>query len=400
MDDNILQILKKSNFAIFGAGCVGNAIFKILENFDLKPNCFIDDNIFKVKNTLQNIPIFHSLDAQQKFPNSIIIISAADIIDVIKQIEKNGWKNWIPGYKILNQYSINDCICDKNENINFIKYAIDTCIACQSNFLKSNKIFFRSIDIVITEKCSLKCKECSNLMQYYENPKTYTLEETFDSVERLLSIIDEVNELRIIGGEPLINKNCHLIIKKLNENPKVLNTIIYTNGTINIPDNQMENFKHTKTFFYITDYGEILSKNKSNLIKQLIRHGIKYNVNVVKNWTKCSKINKQNRNFNENSIIFEKCCAKNTTTLLDNILYRCPFSANATKLKAIPNIESDYINLKIKNIGEIRKKIKSWLFEKNFLNACDYCNGRSFDELETILPAEQIKIPLKYRKYE
>ena len=32
------------------------------------------------------------------------------------------------------------------------------------------KLNIKYIDIMITEKCSLKCKDCSNLMQYYQKP--------------------------------------------------------------------------------------------------------------------------------------------------------------------------------------------------------------------------------------
>ena len=32
------------------------------------------------------------------------------------------------------------------------------------------------MDVVITERCSLKCKDCANLMQYYEKPQNSDLE--------------------------------------------------------------------------------------------------------------------------------------------------------------------------------------------------------------------------------
>ena len=31
----------------------------------------------------------------------------------------------------------------------------------------------RSIDLMITTRCSLKCESCSNLMQYFESPQNY-----------------------------------------------------------------------------------------------------------------------------------------------------------------------------------------------------------------------------------
>ena len=34
-----------------------------------------------------------------------------------------------------------------------------------------DKLNLKTIDIQVTERCSLKCKDCSNLMQYYERPQ-------------------------------------------------------------------------------------------------------------------------------------------------------------------------------------------------------------------------------------
>ena len=44
-------------------------------------------------------------------------------------------------------------------------------IACEKIFNKESDIInLKCIDIIVTEKCSMKCKDCSNLMQYYINP--------------------------------------------------------------------------------------------------------------------------------------------------------------------------------------------------------------------------------------
>ena len=71
------------------------------------------------------------------------------------------------------------------------------------------------VDVQITEKCSLKCKDCSNLMQYYQKPVDAEQGILFDSMDRLMSIVDYVNELRILGGDPFMNKEIHKYIKKL-----------------------------------------------------------------------------------------------------------------------------------------------------------------------------------------
>ena len=66
--------------------------------------------------------------------------------------------------------------------------------------------------------------------------------------------------------------------------------------------------------------------------------------------------------------------------ILNGKLYRCPFSANATNIEAIPLNKSDYVNLETdnKNIEEIRKDIIKLYTKKQYLTACSYCNGRDY----------------------
>jgi hypothetical protein len=180
------------------------------------------------------------------FPDAQVIISAADILDVRKRVENVGWENWQPATKFLSDFNPYDYEWGK-VNPDFVKYTIDTCLLCQSNVMDPNKIFMRSIDIVVTERCSMKCKECSNLMQYYKQPKTYSWEEMESSIDKFLEIVDEVNESRVIGGEPFVNKQCHRVVKKLNDSPKIRQTMIYTNGTICPTDEQMELLKSINT---------------------------------------------------------------------------------------------------------------------------------------------------------
>ena len=81
-------------------------------------------------------------------------------------------------------------------------------------YLDPDMLFIRSVDLILTEKCSLKCKDCANLMQYYENPINIESEELIGDLHDICSIADEINEIRIIGGEPLMNKQFHEISLK------------------------------------------------------------------------------------------------------------------------------------------------------------------------------------------
>ena len=48
---------------------------------------------------------------------------------------------------------------------------------------------------MITTKCSLKCRNCSNLMQYYTKPQDTELNQLFKSIDNLMKPRKGPNQL-------------------------------------------------------------------------------------------------------------------------------------------------------------------------------------------------------------
>ena len=74
------------------------------------------------------------------------------------------------------------------------------------------------------------------------------------------------------------------------------------------------------------------------------------------------------------------------------------FSANAINLGAIP--KKDFINLldDSKSLSDYKREIKDFYYKKDFIDACNYCQGRDY-RTATIAPAIQTKKPLEFKKY-
>jgi len=58
--------------------------------------------------------------------------------------------------------------------------------------LKDDVLHLKSVDAVVTEGCSLKCIDCSNLMQYYVKPKSSELGLLIHSTAKILNSVDKV----------------------------------------------------------------------------------------------------------------------------------------------------------------------------------------------------------------
>ena len=270
---------------------------------------------------------------------------------------------------------------------------------------QSEKLNVKYIDLVITERCSMKCVDCSNLMQYYNNPKNSTFDEIKKSVEVTMSSIDYLSEFRVIGGEPFMNKDIGKIIDFLKEFSNLSRIVIYTNATI-VPKNEtLKSLVHKKVSLDITRYEthKHSINNHEKLINVLKENKVNYVTHTADRWTDSGRVKKYNRTEEELQSLFQNCCVGDILSILNGKLYRCPFSANAHNLNAIPYNKNDIIDLLDENVkmDEMREKIYKLYTRKDrkeYLTACKFCKGRDLETPE--IPAGlQTKEVLKNPNY-
>ena len=405
MLDIVLTVLneirnKKLPVIIAGAGIVGKVLLSICKDTGIEVRCFCDSSKKVAGSKFCGLEVIYTPDLKIKYNDAVILISVAAIKDVVDLLRNLGFSNWYAGGLLLKNFDVSQNSSDAS--IDYAKFAIENCILCHDGYLNPDKLFLRSIDIIITERCSLKCKGCSNLMQYYEKPVNCDTSTLLRSLDAFCAVVDEVMDFRIIGGEPFMNREWHKIAERLVNEPKAKRVVIYTNGTI-IPDKKhIEILKNKKALVIISDYGA-LSRNLSGLKKIFEENKIAHHVLKITEWLDCSAITPYNRGPKGNKEIFRLCCAKNMASLSDGKLFRCPYSANTARLAAIPNFLGDHVDLfqelhSARSIRDVKKKVKSFLLQKKFLETCDFCNGRPLSGVEA-QPYVQIKTPLKYRKY-
>ena len=114
--------------------------------------------------------------------------------------------------------------------------------------LMTQKTYVRSLDVVITTKCSMNCESCANLMPYYVAAKN-TDNQILEAVKIVSENVDHISEYRIIGGEPLMNKKWAEITNGILDQDPNRTVYIFTNATICPKDEQLETFKGKKCSF-------------------------------------------------------------------------------------------------------------------------------------------------------
>ena len=391
MSINNIKLEKYENIYVYGFGLSGRWF---ADNSLKKIKNFIDTDLKKSGKSHNNVNVLTINEAKKLITNrDLIIVSVVDIQDVTPILKKE-FQNieWLALGVYLNEKEVEKSKNFTEEDLSFIQYSLNAVEKCHKAFISKDKLFLRSIDIVISEKCSLKCRDCSNLMQYYLHPKNFSYEQIKTEFQELTKNITHVFEVRLIGGEPFMNKQIYEIIDYFLYNSKISKLVIYTNGTIPLKKDRIKNYNKSKLVFTITDYGN-LSKNTDKVYNDLINFKVPLRRHPPENWTDSGTIHDFQRTENQMKELFDKCCGKNLLTSMNGKLYRCPFAANAESFKGIPHDEKNSIP-----INSSADSIEKYTKELEFIPACNFCKGRSFDS-EEIVPAIQVKKPLEYKKY-
>jgi organic radical activating enzyme len=372
---NCINSLQNSHkpIIIFATPDEAEAVLNSCKENKIKVSAFCDKEARKEDTLFCGLKIIHTSSLKKKFPDAKIIIAHHNINDCVRQITEIGYSEIYSSLQLIENYQLN-----KYKHIipqSYMEAKISVSKASHSLYFDNNKTFLRSLDIVITTKCSMSCESCANLMQFYSSAQN-TDEKIVEALEILENNVDYIGEYRIIGGEPLMNRNWDEITLNI-ASKKERNIFIYTNGTIAPKEDKLKKIEGKNINFYITDYGK-LSKNIANLEESLKRHGIGYQRELAHHWVDCSNIRKHNRNIPRLKQVFKECCAKKLFTLLNGKLFTCPFIANALNLKAIPDNKADYVDL-FSDSDSLKNKIKKLVKMDLFFPACDFCDGRPID---------------------
>ena len=378
------------------------AIANACRDNDIVVAAVCDNETRKTQKNYCGLEVIHTPTLPKRFPKARLIIAYHHMDDCVDQLSTLGYDEFYSPLELLKNYDLSKHKHRISQS--YMQNKISICIKSHELYFDEAKTYMRSLDVMITAKCSMKCESCANLMQYYVDAKN-TDHEILSAIETLDNTVDAISEFRVIGGEPLMNKDWANIVNGIIEQDVKRKIFIYTNGTIPPKDEQLKTFNGKNVNFYITDYGK-LSRNIDKLEESLKKHNINYKREPANNWVDCSSIRQHKRTVRENEVVFKECCAKTFYTLLNGKLYTCPFIANAANLNAIPDNPANYVDLLSKSY-DLKKKISKFVKMEKFFPACDFCDGRprdpttalKYDGTGMITPGHQTSKPLPYRQY-
>src|SRR6185436_12194892 len=90
----------------------------------------------------------------------------------------------------------------------------------------------RNLRLSVVDRCNLRCQYCMPEQEYVWLPKQDIL--TFEELSRLVDVFGDlgVDKVRLTGGEPLLRRNLHVLVRQLADKPAIRDLALTTNGVL------------------------------------------------------------------------------------------------------------------------------------------------------------------------
>jgi organic radical activating enzyme len=263
----------------------------------------------------------------------------------------------------------------------------------------------RRTTLVITQRCTLKCKLCLAFMPYYENPVHTTYEQACRIVDNYFKIVEQVGIFSVTGGEPLMNPELVPIIEHvLKYSDQIDNSIdIVTNGTIMFKEELLDFLQknNTKMRIIISNYGTALSTKVKDIEDALKRIGVTYRIQnydlesdewTYDGWVDFTDYSLKHDTEEKLKRQGARCIFRqgHYWVINDGELHPCSRQYWRMREGIIPKEQDWYIDLNVLKIEAEKEDAKLERLEHVlYLKSCAYCNG-VYQGIERHKPAEQL----------
>ena len=256
---------------------------------------------------------------------------------------------------------------------------------------KKEKVLINTLDVYLTQKCSLACKYCYIYTNSYPQEKRihFDTEQILRNVDVICEAASYVKRMVPFGGEPFLHPEIEVIVEKMASKKNVGTIEVISNGIFSKSDKVLQRLKFDNVRISVSNYNNALPENlikiRENNIERLQQLGLNVIVhNDTPQWRKPGilgdnglnkeqLIQKKGRCANFRNIGTMERDSAETLVIKAGRLYACQHCDTMYSLGVVQDTE-DSVNLdKRRTSEELAKKIKD-LLHKEYYQACRFCH--------------------------
>lgn len=258
------------NIAIWGFGESGKKLYQIIKS-KTKDNvvCFVDNDISKLGEKKDNatvISIYKLIEYYFNKKIDSILIPAIYINDTVKLIIKQ-----LKDYKI------------KDEDIYTVPIHIFLNESLDDNDIEAIYTYYcdlkqlEGIEFHVANHCNLNCKRCDHFSNLVKEESFVEFKQFKKDINRLKELIPDIRMVKLLGGEPLLNKDLHLFIEEARKVYPYTELVIVTNGLLvkSMNSRLIASIKNNNVLICITLYPPI-EKSIDDLVAFLKNNNIRF----------------------------------------------------------------------------------------------------------------------------
>lgn len=400
---------KESRVVCFGVGKIFEDFLEFINTEDISVSYICDNDKMKWGEKIKNYDREIAIVSPQELPNDIlgdfiIVITCKQVFMVYQQLLKMK----ISDENIYVYPFLADAVGD--DQLMYDKRIAEPARRMLSKYLKKfestpeekadyektlerflgeKALVMPYLTSLITSKCSLKCRDCNNLMPFCKGGRILDLDTILSNINRVKEALDCCVCLDITGGEPFLHPYLGEIVAEVTACEKFMFVQIITNGTIKPRMEWAKALSHPKVILRISEYpgytktSEMVAFCKENNIRFVIKKELQ--------WEVSGGIERRNKKYEEIVNEYLRCWAgQYCKAIWDGKLYACARAAFLHDIKASDHV-SDYVDL---NSEHLREDIMKHMVSTIYVDACDFCDHMN-PHIMTVEAAIQIEDSMK-----
>jgi hypothetical protein len=228
------------------------------------------------------------------------------------------------------------------------------------------------LTIHVTDHCNLRCKSCVHFSSLVGTEFFYDSDIFAKDCDRLAQCIPNICNISLLGGEPLLHKELHILCEIARKVFPISNISILTNGILlpNIGGKLLDSIRANNVGINISLYPPLVSR-LDDILHFLNNHGLNY---TILNMDKFFRMLRPEKIF-DGQASYARCFSCKALRP-GGKLHKCIWAAyidyfNATFGKIFP--EDEGLNIYTTSRSDIIEELK------RPLEMCTHCAGRGFD---------------------
>lgn len=384
-----------TNVILWGAGNLGEAIGKKLQQLNLKIDIYWDAK-FKEKKILNDVVVMEPFTGEFDKRDTLVIFCIANVPvapALFYKLQQEGWKNTIKGLVLL-QGMI--CPLQKGKSIDTgvcSKFQMCTVCSCErlSNLMKAKVmeqekigaeevLSFDRVHFIINNFCNLKCTHCYMYMNSYPTQKKKNVEIQIlrKDIELVMKAVHSFGVVNVFGGEPFLHPELNEIVESILKYDNFGALIVNTNGVAKMNEEQLRSMKDKRVRLAFSNYQGALSEKQQEQVELNFAHTQELEINAQKmnelpTWNISSTL--CDNKIDEVQMKYKKDhCGVKFLYLFDHKLFPCSFALSLYDL-GVADYGESYIDLDIEDTPQKLRDAIRKLFEQKYYRCCGHCDN-------------------------